>query len=207
MFYEPKKDNHGLAHNPFKSIIIPRPIGWISSVDAESAINLAPYSFFNAVSERPPVVMFASGAGRNKDGKKDTLRNIEKTKEFVCNVATWKLRDQVNESSAALDPKTNEFHTVGLEAIPSYMVKVPRVAEAPIHLECKYIKRVELPFSNDGEKTVVIFGEVVGIHIRDELITGKGLVDVNRLDPIGRLGYADYVQINQSNIFSMKRPD
>ena len=88
MFYEPKKDNHGLAHNPFKSIIIPRPIGWISSVDAESVINLAPYSFFNAVSERPPIVMFASGSRRNGDGKKDTLRNIETTNEFVCNIAT-----------------------------------------------------------------------------------------------------------------------
>ena len=206
MFYEPKKDNHGLAQNPFKSIVIPRPIGWISSVDAESVINLAPYSFFNAVSERPPIVMFASGSSRNRDRKKDTLRNIETTKEFVCNIATWALRDHMNESSAVFDPKIDELDIVGLKAIPSEVVSPPRVAETPIHLECKYIKRVDLPFVDDDEKTVVIFGEVVGIHIRDDLITGTGLVDVDRLDPIGRLGYADYVRINKSNMFPMTRP-
>ena len=207
MFYEPKNHDHGLSRNPFKSIIIPRPIGWISSIDGQSVGNLAPYSFFNAVSEEPPIVMFSCGSSLEEDGKKDTLRNVEVTREFVCNVATWEFRDQMNESSARLGPKIDELTEVGLTAMPSILVKPPRVAEAPIHLECKYIKSIELPYLSEDNRSVIVLGEVVGIHIIDELIMENGLINVDRLNPIGRLGYKDYVRVDQGNMFFMHRPD
>ena len=207
MFYEPRNHDHGLSRNPFKSIIIPRPIGWISSIDGESVGNLAPFSFFNAVSEEPPIVMFSCGSSLEKDGKKDTLRNVELTREFVCNVATWDLREQMNESSARLNPKVDELTEAELTAIPSILIKPSRVAEAPIHLECKHIKSIELPYLSESNRNVIVLGEVIGIHIIDELIMENGLINVDRLSAIGRLGYTDYVRIGKGNTFSMTRPD
>ena len=113
MFYEPKKKNHGLAKNPFNSLIVPRPIGWISSADAAGVYNLAPYSFFNAVSYQPPTVMFSAGAGANDDRLKDSARNIEETGEFVCNLATWETREQMNHSSIAAGPEVDEIAARG----------------------------------------------------------------------------------------------
>ena len=145
MFYEPKKKNHGLAKNPFNSLIVPRPIGWISSVDAAGVYNLAPYSFFNAVSYQPPTVMFSAGAGANDDRLKDSARNIEETGEFVCNLATWETREQMNHSSIAAGPEVDEIALSGLTAIPSRLVKAPRIAEAPVHLECRFYKKCGSP--------------------------------------------------------------
>lgn len=207
MFYEPKKKDHGLPKNPFNSLIIPRPIGWISSADKQGIHNLAPYSFFNAVSYSPPTVMFSGGVGSASDGMKDSIRNIEATGEFVCNIATWDTREQMNVSSKALPPDADEISFSNLTAIASSIISAPRIKEAPVHLECRYLKSVDIPGWTDADAYRVIFGEVVGIHIDDEFITDEGLVDVAKMLVIGRLGYSDYTRIDDDSLFSMERPD
>ena len=206
MFYEPVKQDHGLSKNPFNSLIIPRPIGWISSIDNEGVVNLAPYSFFNAVCYRPPTVMFASGTGKGSDGMKDSRRNIEATGEFVCNLVTWETRDQMNQTSATVTPDTDEMELAGLTPVSSKLVKVPRVAEAPVHLECRHINSIEIPSWDKDNRYFIVLGEVIGIHIRDELITKDGLVDVEKMIPIGRMGYNDYTRIDGNTLFTMIRP-
>lgn len=211
MFYEPKKSNHGLPKNPFNSLVLPRPIGWITSLDAKGVINLAPYSFFNAVCYRPPTVMFAAGTGPSPgnggDWSKDTRRNIEETGEFVCNMATWDTREQLNQTSASVSSDVDEMALAGLTPEPSQMVKAPRVAEAPVHLECRYIKSMEIPHWDEPDQYFVVFGEVVGVHVRDDMITADGLIDIAKMRPIGRLGYNDYTVVNPDNIFTMERPE
>lgn len=206
MFYEPHKKNHGLPKNPFNSLIAPRPIGWISSVDGNGNRNLAPYSFFNAVSYQPPTVMFAGGARSAEDNMKDSVRNIESTGEFVCNLSTWDTRDQMNQSSASVSPETDEIELAGLTTIPSTLVRAPRIAEAPAHLECRYLKSVDIPGWNSADEYKMVIGEVIGIHINDEFITEDGLVDVAKMMPIGRLGYDDYTRVDGASLFKIKRP-
>ena len=206
MFYEPKKKNHGLPRNPFNSLVVPRPIGWISSVDGTGVANLAPYSFFNAVSYQPPTVMFSAGAGAGDDRLKDSARNIEATGEFVCNLATWDTRDAMNLSSISAGPEVDEIALSGLTAIPSTLIAAPRIAEAPVHLECRFIKSVEIPGWTEADSYRVIFGEVVGIHIDDSVITEDGLIDIRRMAVISRLGYNDYARVDADSVFSMERP-
>ncbi len=207
MFYEPAKNNHGLSKNPFNSLVVPRPIGWISSVDSEGVVNLAPYSFFNAVCYRPPTVMFSSGTGNGSDGTKDSLRNVEATGEFVCNLATWETRDQMNLTSASVSSKTDEMELAGLTPLSSKLVNVPRVAEAPVNLECRYLKSVRVPSWEEEDKYFIVIGEVIGIHIRDECLTEGGLVNIAKINPIGRMGYNDYTNVSGNTIFTMVRPD
>ena len=207
MFYEPHKKNHGLAKNPFNSLIIPRPIGWISSIDTAGVFNLAPYSFFNAVCYQPPTVMFSAGVGTGSDGMKDSQRNIETSGEFVCNLATWETRDQMNQTSASLPPEYDEIELAGLTTLPSLLVKTPRIAEAPVHLECRYLKSIDIPCWEEAGKYVMILGEVIGVHIRDDLITVDGLIDVAKMRPIGRLGYNDYTRVDGETIFALTRPE
>ena len=209
MFYEPGKTDHGLPKNPFNSLVIPRPIGWITSVDADGLVNLAPYSFFNAVSYRPPTVMFSASRGATSpdDNHKDSQRNIEVTGEFVCNLTTWDTREAMNATSAGVGMDVDELALAGLTAEASVTVNPPRVAEAPVHLECKHIKTVELPGETPNDVYCVIFGQVVGIHIRDEFITAAGEVDVGKMRPIARLGYQDYAVVNADTIFTMQRPE
>ncbi|NKB33165.1 MAG: flavin reductase family protein [Pseudomonadales bacterium] len=207
MFYEPKKKNHGLPKNPFNSLVIPRPIGWISTVDEDGVFNLAPYSFFNAVCYSPPTVMFSSGIGNADDKNKDSARNVEATGEFVCNLATWDTRDQMNQSSATLPPDSDEIALTGLTPIESTLVAAPRIAEAPVHLECKYLKTVEISGWNETDVYKVIFGEVIGIHINEEVIREDGLIDVAKMMPIGRLGYNDYARVDEDSSFTLVRPD
>ena len=207
MFYEPVKNNHGLSKNPFNSLVVPRPIGWISSIDTEGIVNLAPYSFFNAVCYRPPTVMFASGPGNGNDGMKDSLRNIEDTGEFVCNLATWETREQMNQTSASVSPKTDEMELSGLTSLSSNLVNVPRVAETPVNLECRYLKSIRVPSWEEKDRYFIVLGEVIGIHIRDEYLTEDGLVNIAKINPIGRMGYNDYTSVSGSTIFTMVRPD
>ena len=198
MFYTTEKNDHGLPHDPFKAIIAPRPIGWVTSMSASGAINLAPYSFFNGIKSRPPMVMFAS------EGRKDSLEFVEETKEFVCNLATWDLRDQMNHTSAPYPRGVNELTEAGLTAAPCRLVKVPRVAEAPCALECKWLQTVELK-DIDGRAMDgwVVFGQVVGVHI-DERYIRDGLLDTAAMKPIARGGYHDYSVLTES--FTMRRP-
>ncbi|HVJ44334.1 MAG TPA: flavin reductase family protein [Dongiaceae bacterium] len=198
MHYDPRHDAHGLPHNPFYSLVVPRPIGWITSLSETGVVNLAPYSFFNAVSSDPPVVMYSS------DGRKDTLNNIEKTGEFVCNLATWDLREAMNATSGRYPPDVSEPEVIGLEMVPSVLVAPPRVKASPAALECRYLQSIELT-NGDGVPigNTVVLGEVVQIHIADEVIT-EGRVDLTKIRPIARLGYMDYAVVD--TIFSMKRP-
>jgi flavin reductase (DIM6/NTAB) family NADH-FMN oxidoreductase RutF len=199
MFYEPIKRNHGLPHDPFKAIVAPRPIGWISSMDGQGRVNLAPYSFFNGVASFPPMVMFAS------EGSKDSVSNIRETMEFVCNLATWDLRDAMNRTSAAVPHEINEFELAGLTPAPSQLVKPPRVAEAPCALECKATDIVQMKGADGAPReNYVVFGEVVGIHI-DEQYIKNGILDSAAMKPIARLGYRDYSVVTE--LFQMTRPD
>jgi len=199
MFYSTDKNDHGLPHDPFKAIIAPRPIGWITSMSASGAINLAPYSFFNGVKSRPPMVMFAS------EGRKDSLEFVEETKEFVCNLATWDLREAMNKTSASVPHEVNEFELAGLTPAPSKLVKPPRVAEAPCALECKATQIVQMKGPNgDPRDNYVVFGEVIGIHI-DEKYIRNGILDAAAMKPIARLGYRDYSVVTE--LFQMTRPD
>ena len=202
MFYE-TKDHHGLKHNPFKSLIVPRPIGWVSTQDNDGVVNLAPYSYFNGVGSEPPTVMFSSEGTHTEGNFKDSATNVQETGEFVCNLAIWELREAVNATSAHVARTVDEFELAGLTPTPSRLVKPPRVKESPVHLECTHLKTVELP-SNDPERpNLIVFGRVVGIHIDDSIIT-DGMIDMNVFKPIARLGYMDYTMVN--NVFTMRRP-
>lgn len=204
MFYDTAKNNHGLKHNPFKALVVPRPIGWISTISKAGVLNLAPYSFFNAVSDRPAMVMFSSG------GRKDSWRNIEETGEFTCSLSTWDLREAMNLSSATVTYGVDEFALTGLETAPSKMVKPPRVAASPAALECRFWKSVEMPgvprqHQPDAPGTTVIFGQVVGVYINDAFIK-SGMVDTAGMRPLARLGYMDYATVTPETTFSLNRP-
>lgn len=204
MFYNPKAKDHGLRHDPLKSLVIPRPIGWISTISPKGIPNLAPYSHFNIVSINPPAVMFSAGSLNRDDPRKDSQRNAEDTGDFVVNVVTYDLRNEMNLSSAEVDSNANEAAIAGLELIPSRVVRAPRVAASPIHLECKHLMTVVLPCVAPGEeRNSIVIGEIVGIHISDAVLT-DGRIDVEKLRPVARLGYMDYAVIDK--IFTMPRP-
>jgi flavin reductase (DIM6/NTAB) family NADH-FMN oxidoreductase RutF len=198
MFYDAVANTHGLQWDPFKALVSPRPIGWISTVSKAGVVNLAPYSFFNAVSTDPHFVMFSSG------GRKDSQRNAEETGEFVCSLATYELRDAMNRTSQHVGPEVDEMALAGLSPAPSMLVAPPRVAESPVAFECKYWRTVDLPGPNGGPGThAIVLGQVVGVHI-DEGVIVEGKVDVTKLKPIARLGYGDYAVIDE--VFELSRP-
>jgi flavin reductase (DIM6/NTAB) family NADH-FMN oxidoreductase RutF len=198
MFYRTDKNDHGLRYDPFKAIVAPRPIGWITSISAKGEINLAPYSYFNGVSSRPPCVMFAS------EGYKDSIANVAETGEFVCSLATWDLREQMNATSATLPREIDEMRHAGLEPAPSKLVKPPRVAASPCALECRLVKIVSLgdadPELNDRN---IVIGKVVGVHI-DERFLKDGMLDTAAMKPIARCGYHNYAVVTEQ--FAMIRP-
>ena len=198
MFYDTAKNNHGLPRNPFKAIVAPRPIGWITSMSAKGEINLAPYSFFNAVSDNPPIVLFSS------EGPKDSLVFVEETKEFVCNLATFNLRAAVVDTSEDLPRGVNEMEKSGLAAAPSRLVRPPRVAASPCALECRLLQVIHLvDLEGQPSSRYVVFGQVVGVHIDDRFIK-NGRLDTAAMRPIARCGYADYSVVNE--VFAMRRP-
>ncbi|MDP6038538.1 MAG: flavin reductase family protein [Candidatus Latescibacteria bacterium] len=203
MFFTPENQPAELKHNPLNAIVVPRPIGWISTLDSNGRVNLAPYSFFNAVAYHPPQVMFASTSAHAHGGLKDSIKNAQATGEFAVNLATWDLRKQMNASAVPAPSHIDEFEYAGLTPEPSQLIGAPRVAESPIHLECTYTQTVHLATDNPASPNTVVFGRVIGIHIQNTAIT-DGKIDVPRLQPIGRLGYLDYVRVTES--FSMDRP-
>lgn len=199
-FYEPSK-GHGLPHDPFNAMVGPRPIGWISSQDAQGRLNLAPYSFFNAFNYTPPIIGFAS------IGAKDSLHNIRETGEFCWNLATRPLAEQMNKTCAAVPPEVDEFELAGLTTAPSRCVSVPRVLESPVSFECKLTQLLQLQ-GLDGApvETWLVLGEVVGIHIARHLLK-DGIYDTAAAQPILRAGGpADYFAITPENRFKMYRP-
>jgi len=200
MFYRPNVDDHGLPHNPFKAIVSPRPIGWISTVDATGRPNLAPYSFFNGVTDNPPMVMFSNtGAKSDQSYAKDSVANVRETGEFVVNIVSLALKDKMNASSGAFGADVDEFEHAGIAKSECKIVKAPRVAASPAALECKLFKIIDLP----GENNVMVLGEVVGVHL-DESVIVDGIFDVTRYNPLARLGYRDYTAV--TDIFSLERP-
>ena len=197
-FYETRR-GHGLPHDPFKAIVAPRPIGWISTVDPAGIVNLAPYSFFNGFVSNPPVVGFAS------EGFKDSVRNAAATGEFVCNLATRRHAEQMNLTSAAVAPDVDEFGFAGLTPAPCRLVKPPRVADAPAALECKVLQVIQLRDIDGRElNNFLTLGQVVAVHV-DRSCLVDGIFDMTRAGTIARCGYAaDYVQVDQ--LFQMRRP-
>jgi flavin reductase (DIM6/NTAB) family NADH-FMN oxidoreductase RutF len=200
MFYScDQRDRGVLPYDPFKAIVAPRPIGWISSISAKGEVNLAPYSFFNGVNSRPPLVMFAS------EGRKDSVRNIEETGEFVCNLVTWELRDAMNETAAPMPHGQNEMERARLASAPSVLVKPPRVAATPCALECKLVRIIQMEtHRHEPLDTHMVLGEVVGVHIEDRFIVG-GILDTAALKPVARCGYDQYAVVE--SLFSMARPE
>ena len=182
----------GLSHDPFKAIVAPRPIGWISAMSRDGAVNLAPYSFFNAILSRPSLVMFAS------EGRKDALTFAEETGEFVCNLATHDLSQAMNLTSAPLPRGESEFTHAGLEMAPSTLVRPPRVAASPAALECKLLQVVRpVALSGDPTECYMAIGEVVGIHIDDRFVSG-GRLDTAAMRPLARMGYDEYSVVEQA---------
>lgn len=197
-FYDPA-EGHGLAHDPFKAIVAPRLIGWISSLDVQGRPNLAPYSFFGAFASRPALIGFCS------EGYKDSIRNIEETGEFVWNLASASLAAAMNRTSASLPPDVDEFEFAGLAAAPGRNVRVPHVAAAPAALECRLTQVIRLhdvecrPMDN-----WLALGQVVGVHIRHECLR-DGRFDTQAAQPVLRAGYrGDYARIGE--MFEMIRP-
>ncbi len=200
MFYKPS-EGHGLPHNPFNAVVTPRPIGWISTRGKDGHENLAPYSFFNAVAYEPPQVMFASTSLKHdRHLGKDTLANIDETGVFCVNVVEYAMRDAMNATSGSYAADQDEFALAGLEKAECETIPCPRVAAAPAALECRLTEIVKLK----GEANYAVFGEVTGVHLRDDCLV-DGRFDVTRFRPLARLGYRDYSVVD--TLFSLKRPD
>jgi flavin reductase (DIM6/NTAB) family NADH-FMN oxidoreductase RutF len=199
MFYRPE-DGHGLPHNPFNAIVTPRPIGWIATRGADGSENLAPYSFFNAVAYVPPQVMFASTSAKpDRDGTKDSVANIRETGVFCVNIVEYAMRDAMNLTSGPWPREVDEFEKAGVAREECRTIPCSRVANAPASLECRLTQIVQLP----GEANFVVFGEVTGVHLRDDCVK-DGVFDVLSFNPLTRMGYRDYSVIREK--FALKRP-
>ncbi|MCB5227344.1 flavin reductase family protein [Alishewanella sp. 16-MA] len=199
-FFEPQQ-GHGLAHDPFNSIIAPRPIGWISSISNAGQVNLAPYSFFNLFNYKPPIIGFAS------TGWKDSVQNIAEQGEFCWNLVNRPLVEAMNQTSASVAADVNEFTLAGLTMVASKLIKPPQVAESPVRFECKLSQLIPLQAAN-GEQvpTWLVLGEVVGVHIASSLLI-DGVYDTLAADPVLRAGGpGDYYTLNAANKFSLLRP-
>jgi flavin reductase (DIM6/NTAB) family NADH-FMN oxidoreductase RutF len=198
MDYDPRSEPHNLAHDPTTSLVVPRPIGWITTISPTGAVNLAPYSYFNLIASQPPFVMFSSNS------RKHTQNHSQAGGEFVFNLATYELRTEMNITGGSYPEHVSEPELAKLAMAPSRFVKPPRVARSPIALECLYSQTVRLT-SSDGkmQNYEMVIGEVVNVHIDDAVIV-NGMIDMSRIRAIARLGYrGDYTVVD--NIFEMKR--
>ena len=200
MFYQPQ-NGHGLPHNPFNAIITPRPIGWISTRSVGGSDNLAPYSFFNGVAYDPPQVMFASTASKaDRDRGKDSVSNALEAGVFCVNIVEYQMRDAMNVTAEHFPKKIDEFERAGLAKAECQTIPCSRVSNAPANLECRVVDSIELP----GQSNLVVFGEVLGVHLRDDCLV-DGIFDISRYQPLARMGYRNYARIAEQ--FTLKRPD
>lgn len=197
MFYTAERNDHGLPHDPFKAIVSPRPIGWISTKSPRGELNLAPYSFFNAISDHPKLVMFASV------GPKDSATFAEESGVFVANFVSANLTAQMNTSSVTAPRGVSEFELAGLTPVPAELVPSVRVREAYAALECRVTQVFQPRTLSKPTTTIVVIGEVVGIHI-DEQVIANGRFDVTKAQPVSRLGYMDFAVVDE--VFEMLRP-
>ncbi|MDX1991819.1 MAG: flavin reductase family protein [bacterium] len=193
---------HQSTYKLLTGSILPRPIGWISTIDEAGRYNLAPFSFFNVVCPQPPTILFCPSF-RNTDGSpKDTLRNVRATGEFVANIVTEPLAEAMNLSSAELPPDIDEFAYAGLTPVPATVVRAPRVAESPVHFECRVHQIIDISDQPGGGSIVI--GRVVLIHVRDDVLTGEDKIDLAALKPIGRLAGTGYCRV--TDLFDLTRP-
>lgn len=194
MFYEPAKQKSGLPHNPFTACVVPRPIGWISTVSKAGVHNIAPFAQFQNVTFEPPTVLFVAVGLPAKD----TLVNARDTGEFVWNMATYDLRDKVVGSAITFPPNVDEFEAIGIDYLPSKVVKPRRVAASPVNFECVVKHTLDIPSDiKEGAATIVV-ARVVGIHIHDDYITPEGGLDIVKARPLARLGYLSYTSVTES---------
>lgn len=200
MFYRPE-NGHGLPHNPFKAIVAPRPIGWISTRSKDGNDNLAPYSFFNAVADNPPQVVFAStGQKEDRGDTKDSLSHIRETGVFAVNVVSRALSDAMNISSGPWGKTTDEFAKASLGKADCETIACARVREAPATLECTMVEILRL----EGPSNFLVIGKVTGVHINSQFLR-DGILDVTAYQPLARLGYKDYTTVTDT--FSLTRPN
>lgn len=199
MYYRTESPDHGFKFDPFKALLVPRPIGWVTTQDKNGVLNLAPYSFFNGVADKPPMVMYSVA------GQKDSLVNIEQTGECTFSIVTRELAEKMNVSSAPFASEVNEINASGLTMAPSKEVTPPRIAESPAALEGKLWKTVELPTPASGEPYTVVFVQIVGVYIDDSFIN-DGQVDSAKMQPVSRLGYMDYGVLTPDRVFTLNRP-
>ncbi|SNZ06729.1 NADH-FMN oxidoreductase RutF, flavin reductase (DIM6/NTAB) family [Persephonella hydrogeniphila] len=182
------------------SIIVPRPIAWISTVSKKGVYNLAPFSYFGGISSEPPLIMVSIGS-KSPGEKKDTWKNIEETGEFVINMVTKEVLAEMNITALPFEEEVDEFEKAGLTPVPSTVVKPPRVKESPVSVECRRYEIIEIG------KMGVVLGEILNVHVRDDILNEKGYVDTTKLEIVGRLGGANYCLITADNTFELKRPD
>ena len=200
MFYEPK-NGHGLPHNPFNAVVAPRPIGWISTRGADGSDNLAPYSFFNAVAYVPPQVTFASTSAKDDRGDtKDSVANIRETGVFAVNIVEYAMRDAMNATSGPWARDVDEFSHAGVDSLPCQTIDCAHVKGAPAVLECRMTQIIKI----EGESNFVVFGEVTGVHLRDDCVV-DGIFDVTQFHPLARGGYKDYSVVR--DVFPLERPE
>jgi flavin reductase (DIM6/NTAB) family NADH-FMN oxidoreductase RutF len=197
MYFDPDKGDHGLPRNPFKSCVVPRPIGWITTLADDGRVNLAPFSQSNLLGFDPGYVMFSAGVHRPDWRRKDSVGNAERRGEFVYNMATYELRDKVYATSTITDPSIDEMKAVGLTPAPSRRIHTPRVAESPISLECTYYTTLTLPGLTPDTTHHMVVGRVIGVHIADEYIGENGRIDIVRIRPLARMGYTDYTYVDK----------
>ena len=204
MFFTPgTHKEHGIPYNPFKAIVAPRPIGWISTLSKDGKANLAPYSFFNAISDEPPMVGFS--ASPDAKGDKDSLVNARETGNFAVNIVSKAQLQEMNLSSAGLAYGDSEFEFASLEMLASEKIAAPRVKGAPCHLECEVWDILALPQSEGSlARNHWVMGIVVGIHIDEQYLNEDGRLDVTRYIPAARLGYKDYTLVEK--LIQLARP-
>ena len=181
---------------------MPRPIAWVSTVSHDGIVNLAPFSMFNQLGYDPPIVCFSGSCRPGTGQRKDSVTNAEETGEFVVDMATYALHEQVSASARFVAPDVDEFELAGVTKLPSRMVKPPRVAESPVNIECVYHSTLTIPANRRDTIHRVVIGRVVGIHIRDDALTADGRLDIANIRPLARLGYTDYTSVTE--VFSMK---
>jgi flavin reductase (DIM6/NTAB) family NADH-FMN oxidoreductase RutF len=206
MYYETDKNDHGLRYNPLKACVAPRPIGWMTTIDPDGLVNLAPFSFFNLLSYDPAFVMFSAGVHEGDGGRKDTVANIEATGEFVYNMATFAQKDQMNRTAQIIDRGVDEMAAAGLEPLPSRLVRPPRVKGSPVHFECRLHEVIELPGRKPSSRHQLVIGRVVAVHI-DEAALTDGRVDLVKVRPIARLGYKDYAVVDATFEMDKRTPE
>mgnify|MGYP000966317993 CR=1 FL=1 len=205
MFYTPDTNDHGLPFNPLKSCVVPRPIGWITTIRENGQVNLAPFSQFNLIGFEPAYVMFSANTHPPHYRPKNSTRNAERTGEFVYNMATWEMREDVVRSSRLMDPDTDDLQVLKLESAPGVAITTPHLACAPVAFECRHYSTLTLPGETPDTTHRVVIGRVVGVHIRDDALTEDGRLDIARLKPLTRLGYMDYSAVE--SVFEVELPE